>query len=137
MLFFLRAIASTITPSIVTSLVYRLSVLYAATRIVPAIRCVSQGVKHVPSLDDEEPTSRIMGLLISFSPCILIAVYTHLLLQHFSLHGHDAQIFGIQMGSVLLWRWLTAFMVVGLYAIEISLGDETAGDILISNWKTE
>ncbi|KAG4304125.1 hypothetical protein PORY_002489 [Pneumocystis oryctolagi] len=137
MAFFLKAIASTITPSVITSLVYRLSVLYAATRIVPAIRSVSQGVRHVPSLDDEEPTSRIMCILTSFSPCVLIAVYTHLLLQHFPLHGHDTLIFGIQMGSVLIWRWLTAFMVVGLYAIEIYLGDETTGDILMSNWKTD
>ncbi|KAG5438970.1 hypothetical protein PCANB_002300 [Pneumocystis canis] len=134
---FLRAIASTITPSIITSLVYRLSVLYAATRIVPAIRNVSRGVEHIPSLDDDEPTSRIMSILISFSPCILIAVYTHLLLQHFSLHDHDALILGIQIGSILIWRWLTAFVMVGLYAIEISLGDETTGDILTSNWKTD
>ncbi|KTW29858.1 hypothetical protein T552_01062 [Pneumocystis carinii B80] len=134
--FFLKAITSTITPSIITSLVYRLIVLYSATFIVPAVRSVYRGVEHVPSLDDKEPTSRIMNILISFSPCVLIAVYTHLLLQHFSLHGHDALIFGIQMGSVLIWRWLTAFMVVGFYAIEILLGDETTSDILVSHWKT-
>ncbi|KAG5440040.1 hypothetical protein PCK2_000648 [Pneumocystis canis] len=60
---FLKAIASTITPSIITSLVYRLSVLYAATRIVPVVRNVSRGVEHIPSLDDDEPTSRIMSFV--------------------------------------------------------------------------
>ncbi|QSL65007.1 hypothetical protein MERGE_002311 [Pneumocystis wakefieldiae] len=134
--FFLKAITSTITPSIIMSLVYRLIVLYSATFIVPAVQSVYRGVEHVPSLDSKESTSRIMNILISFSPCVLIAVYTHLLLQHFSLHGHDALVFGIQLGSVLTWRWLTAFMVVGFYAIEILLGNETTSDILISHWKT-
>lgn len=44
------AITHTLTPSILTSLLYRISVLYAATRIIPAVRGVSQ-----PNSNTTEP----------------------------------------------------------------------------------
>jgi ICE2 len=49
------AITHTLTPSILTSLLYRIFVLYAATRIIPAVRGVSQEFTSEPDLDSPEP----------------------------------------------------------------------------------
>jgi hypothetical protein len=49
------AITHTLTPSILTSLLYRIFVLYAATRIIPAVRGVSQEFTSEPDLDSSEP----------------------------------------------------------------------------------
>jgi len=49
------AITHTLTPSILTSLLYRIFVLYAATRIIPAVRGVSQGLTSEPNFDSHEP----------------------------------------------------------------------------------
>jgi hypothetical protein len=51
------AITHTLTPSILTSLLYRIFVLYAATRIIPAVRGVSQGLTENKS--SSEPVSPI------------------------------------------------------------------------------
>jgi hypothetical protein len=47
------AITHTLTPSILTSLLYRILVLYAATRIIPAVRGVSQGLTYETSSSTE------------------------------------------------------------------------------------
>jgi hypothetical protein len=49
------AITHTLTPSILTSLLYRIFVLYAATRIIPAVRGVSQELTSEPDFDSPEP----------------------------------------------------------------------------------
>jgi hypothetical protein len=51
------AITHTLTPSILTSLLYRIFVLYAATRIIPAVRGVSQGLYELPSSSEPVPSS--------------------------------------------------------------------------------
>jgi ICE2 len=51
------AITHTLTPSILTSLLYRIFVLYAATRIIPAVRGVSQELTSEPNLDTSEPVT--------------------------------------------------------------------------------
>jgi hypothetical protein len=49
------AITHTLTPSILTSLLYRIFVLYAATRIIPAVRGVSQELTSELDFDSPEP----------------------------------------------------------------------------------
>jgi ICE2 len=49
------AITHTLTPSILTSFLYRIFVLYAAMRIIPAVRGVSQELTSEPNLDSSEP----------------------------------------------------------------------------------
>jgi hypothetical protein len=50
-----KAITHTLTPSILTSLIYRIFVLHAATRIIPAVRGVSQQLSPEPNFDTSEP----------------------------------------------------------------------------------
>ncbi|KAI1402022.1 ICE2-domain-containing protein [Hypoxylon fuscum] len=135
---FLYAAFQTIAPSVMISLVYRLIVFYCATRIIPAVReSGARALMQEPSLDDSDDANRLLGFLSWFSPSILIAVYTSLLLQHFStsdseegwtLHHADAG------GNV--WRWVNVAATMSLYAIELYLGnDDTDG--LVNHWKTD
>src|SRR6185369_6079482 len=78
---FLYAAFQTITPSVIISLTYRIIVFYAATRIIPAVREFgARAVMQEPSLEDSDVASKVLALLAWFSPSILIAVYTSLLL---------------------------------------------------------
>lgn len=83
---FITAALSTITPSVLIALAYRLFVLYASTRIIPAVyESGAAALTNDPSLEETEGAGKILGLLSWFSPSILIAVYTNLLMQHFAL----------------------------------------------------
>ncbi|KAI1332889.1 ICE2-domain-containing protein [Xylariaceae sp. FL0255] len=133
---FLHAAFQTIAPSVMISLVYRIIVFYSATRIIPAVReSGARALMQEPSLDDSDGANRMLGFLSWFSPSILIAVYTSLLLQHFSnneegwtLRDGDAD------GNI--WRWINVAATMGLYAIELYLGSDDA-DGVVSHWKTD
>ncbi|BFZ61796.1 hypothetical protein YB2330_002872 [Saitoella coloradoensis] len=134
---FVSAAANTITPSVVTSLIYRIIVLAAATRIIPALREASRSLSASPSSSDLEPSSRLMNFFITYSPSILIAVYTHLVMQHFGMIEHGPKVLGIAVGSGQAWRWINCFATLALYAGELVLGDEEMGVDLVEHWKVE
>jgi hypothetical protein len=95
---------STVTPSVIVSLVYRLFVFYGSTRIIPAVhRPGGQPLSQEPSVRDREAVSRVAGVFAWYSPCILVAVYTHLLMQHFE----------VIEGNGLNGRWMTSIPVGG------------------------
>ncbi|KAI0896792.1 ICE2-domain-containing protein [Annulohypoxylon nitens] len=102
---FLYAAFQTIAPSVMISLVYRLIVFYCATRIIPAVR--------------------ESGFLSWFSPSILIAVYTSLLLQHFSASDGDEG-WTLRHGDAggNTWRWVNVAATMILYANELRIGNE-------------
>lgn len=80
----------TITPSVIISLAYRVFVMYASTRIIPAVRASgARALSQEPSLEDSDGAGQLLGLLSWFSPSILIAVYTSLLMQHFASVNGD------------------------------------------------
>ena len=58
------AVTHSLTPSILTSLLYRIFVLYAATRIIPAVRGVSQQLTSEPNLDTSEPVSPPFSIVL-------------------------------------------------------------------------
>ncbi|XXH03583.1 hypothetical protein Hte_009988 [Hypoxylon texense] len=136
---FLYAAFQTIAPSVMTSLVYRLIVFYCATRIIPAIReSGARALMQEPSLDDSDEANRLLGFLSWFSPSILIAVYTSLLLQHFSTSNSEegwTLRHGDAGGNV--WRWINVAATMGLYAVELYLGNDDADGGLVSHWKTD
>ncbi|KAI1763970.1 ICE2-domain-containing protein [Hypoxylon sp. FL1150] len=136
---FLYAAFQTIAPSVMISLVYRLIVFYCATRIIPAIReSGARALMQEPSLDDSDEANRLLGFLSWFSPSILIAVYTSLLLQHFSTSNSEegwTLRHGDAGGNV--WRWVNVAATMGLYAIELYLGNDDTDGGLVSHWKTD
>ena len=140
---FIAAALCTVTPSVIISLAYRLFVLYASTRIIPAIReSGARGLSQEPSLEDSDGAGQILGLLSWFSPSILIAVYTSLLMQHFASNGGEGGDAGwwISQGGDEggnLWRWINVAVTMALYALELYLGKEDLDSGLTRHWKIE
>ncbi|KAK5697214.1 hypothetical protein LTR97_007349 [Elasticomyces elasticus] len=124
---FMVAAVKTVTPSVIISLIYRLIVLYAAARIIPAVRESGASALSSDSFEDSEGgVNTLMGLLSYFSPSILIAVYTSLLMQHFASASADrpgewwTSQGGEGGGNVSRWANLAGTMA--LYSIELYLG---------------
>lgn len=138
---FMVAALATITPSVIISLAYRLMVLYSAARIIPAVReSGARALSESPSLEDSDGVSGAMAMLSYFSPSILIAVYTSLLMQHFASASadHPGEWWTSQggEGGGNAWRWANLAGTMALYAVELYLGkgDE---DGLTSHWKMD
>ncbi len=135
---FVYAAFQTITPSVITSLAYRITVFYCATRTVPAVRETgARAFVDDPSLEDSDAANKLLGFLSWFSPSILIAVYTSLLLQHFSVSNDDLG-WTLRAGDAggNTWRWINVAATMGLYAIELYLGGDSE-DALTGHWKSD
>jgi hypothetical protein len=138
----------TITPSVIISLAYRVFVMYASTRIIPAIKeSGARDLSHEPSLDDDDTSTKFLAFLTWFSPSILIAVYTSLLMQHFASGNGNGD-----MGSAVsgewwtnqggdtggnLWRWINLAATMILYAVELKMSKEDDDGRLTSHWKSD
>ncbi|KAH7125726.1 ER membrane protein [Dendryphion nanum] len=141
----------TITPSVIISLAYRVFVMYASARIIPAVRDHgARGLAQEPTLDDEDDAGKFLAFLTWFSPSILIAVYTSLLMQHFasgngngvsgSLDGQVAGEWWTNQGGQVggnFWRWVNLAVTMGLYAIELKIGKDDDDGRLTSHWKSD
>lgn len=140
---FLVAAIMTITPSVIVSLAYRVFVMYASTRIIPAVReSGARALSQEPSLDDSDGVGQTLGLVSWFSPSILISVYTSLLMQHFasmSGNGGGSDWWMNQGGEVggNLWRWANVGSTMLLYAVELYMGRTSSEDGLTSHWKSD
>ena len=137
---FLYAAFQTITSSVLISLTYRIIVFYCATRIIPAVReSGARALMQDPSLEDSDAASRLLGFLSWFSPSMLIAVYTSLLLQHFTVADGNEDL-GWTLrggdGGGNTWRWINIAATMGLYAVELYLGGD-GDDGLTGHWKTD
>ncbi|KAL2011808.1 hypothetical protein VTN00DRAFT_4526 [Thermoascus crustaceus] len=140
----ITAAFSAVTPSVLISLAYRLFVLYASTRIIPAVReSGARALSQEASLDDSDAAGQFLGLLSWFYPSILIAVYTSLLMQHFAstsqAMGGSGEWWSNQGGGGgNLWRWVNLASTLALYAVELYLGKQDDIDAgLAGHWKTD
>ncbi|OJJ49535.1 hypothetical protein ASPZODRAFT_58536 [Penicilliopsis zonata CBS 506.65] len=138
------AIFSAVTPSVLISLTFRLFVFYASTRIIPAVReSGARALSQEASLDDSDAAGQLLGLISYFSPSILVAVYTSLLMQHFSTAsqamGGSGEWWSIQNpGGGNFWRWVNLACTMALYAVELYLGEQDDIDNgLAGHWKTD
>lgn len=146
---FVAAAVDAVTPSVLISLGYRLFVFYASTRIIPAINeSGARGLSIEPTLDDSNAANQILAFLSWFSPSVLVAVYTSLLMQHFAttFGGYSPGITGTigawwsgngQEGmNGNLWKWVNLVGTMTLYAIELWLGrdDDIDSD---GHWKVD
>lgn len=131
----------TITPSVIISLAYRVFVMYASTRIIPAVReSGARALSQEPSLEDSDGVGQALGFISWFSPTILIAVYTGLLMQHFaSTSGNGNGEWWTSQGGHAggnVWRWANLGMTMLLYALELHMG-RNEQDGLTSHWKVD
>ncbi|KAI9039518.1 ICE2 family protein [Aspergillus affinis] len=140
----ITAVFGAVTPSVLISLTYRIAVLYASTRIIPAVReSGARALSQEASLDDEDGAGQFLGLLSYFAPSILISVYTSLLMQHFAstsqAMGGSGEWWSSQGGGGgNLWRWVNLACTMALYAVELWLGENDDLDSgLAGHWKTD
>ncbi|KIV99258.1 uncharacterized protein PV09_09029 [Verruconis gallopava] len=142
---FVFAVVMTITPSVIISLAYRVFVMYAAARIIPAIReSGARALSEEPSLDDDDDAGRFLGFLSWFSPSILIAVYTSLLMQHFTTVNGNGNMgaqgewwfMGVGGGDAggNLYRWLNVVFVQLIYAVELYMSRD---EVIVPHWKVD
>ena len=153
---FVAAALATVSPSVLVSLSYRLLVLYASTRIIPAVResGAARALSQEASLEDSDGAGQILGFLSWFSPSILIAVYTSLLMQHFAASAGPGQAGGAGPAAGALgqrdvwvrsasaagdsvWKWVNIIGTMALYALELYLGKEDVDGGLTGHWKTD
>ena len=127
---------------------YRLFVFYASTRIIPAVNENGpRGLSMEPTLEDTNAANQFLAFLSWFSPSILVAVYTSLLMQHFAttMGGYSPGLTGT-IGAWWngngrpgmdgnLWKWVNLVGTMALYAVELWLGKED--DIDSGHWKVD
>ncbi|KAK9450813.1 ICE2-domain-containing protein [Limtongia smithiae] len=157
---FILAAMSTITPSIAVSLAYRLLVLFASTQIIPAIRegrslgAAGRGSGGAPGAGTDTDTSAAassrtssstgeeggavgMSLVAAYGTCVVIAVYSHLLMEHFGFLPGTTAVMGVGVGTVKLWAWANCFVTLALYASEVGSGQAARSESLTRHWKLE
>ncbi|KAK7205787.1 hypothetical protein BZA70DRAFT_256649 [Myxozyma melibiosi] len=175
---FILAAMSTITPSIVVSLMYRLLVLFATTQIIPALRetgdergpvprsrsssatregagagegvsdgavgaegarAEGDGAESIKQEEQEDGEGASTGQLFvrAYAPCVLIAVYSHLLMQHFGYLRSTTTVGGFEIATWQLWSWVNSGVTLALYASEMMYGKESRGESLARHWKME
>ena len=139
---FMVAAVRTITPSVIISLAYRLMVFYSAARIIPAVReSGARALSESPSLEDSDGVSSLMTVISYFSPSILIAVYTSLLMQHFASASadHPGEWWTSQggEGGGNAWRWANLAGTMALYAVELYIGKGQDDGYMNGHWKLD
>lgn len=144
---FLKLSSSNLTLPIILSLAYRIGVFFAATKIIPILQPNNRNFKNY-----------YLKLIYLYSPCIIIAVYTNLMLQYndeldkendswnwviikLSNFGQKSGLFNYEpvvlkddVHSWQFWNWINIFLVLSLYFIELQTNNPD--DNLTSNWET-
>ncbi|SCU88611.1 LADA_0E11144g1_1 [Lachancea dasiensis] len=108
-----------IAPAVVMNLCFRILIFYSATRIIPALQ-----------KNHKRRSRRFMRVLYLYSPCIVIAMYTHLILQYSGQISNDLCLWGcfpwssdqsaiVVVDSWGFWNWCNIFCTVAIYASEL------------------
>ncbi|GAA5843377.1 hypothetical protein JCM9279_002082 [Rhodotorula babjevae] len=122
---FVMAASSALPFSVIVTLFYRVFVMYAATRVVLALKRRTGGYEDNRKLSEEEPAARVMTVVLTYSRSLLVGVYTHLLLLSES------------QGDQQFWRWVNVFSVIALWSLELRLGAHVDDDEGAGRWKSE
>ncbi|CAI7238553.1 BTE_collapsed_G0026660.mRNA.1.CDS.1 [Saccharomyces cerevisiae] len=119
----IKMASESVSPAIVINLCFRVLMFYSATRIIPALQR-----KNDKQL---RKSRRIMKGLYWYSPCILIAMYTHLILQYsgelkkdLCIWGCSEKWFGVDQPEIIVdswgfWNWCNIFCTILVYATEL------------------
>lgn len=173
---FCKTTLHNISPLILLNLVYRTSVFYAATRIVPlvllanaALPSISAAILPVhlslllssarlsplPAAPRKQAPKQLWLVLVLYAylPCIVILVYTHLMMQHYEATARQqlqlwppaipvpaiARMFDqeqvILVNAMQFWQWTNIVFTLVVYTGELIGGDE--GSQVIDNHMIE
>lgn len=170
--------------SLLTNLVYRIGVFYAATKIIPSlynglpyspprtpqlrsrqtssssissISTLSDDLKESPSPVRKQPVRRlrlsksklpstILTLIYAYSPCIIIAVFSHLMLLYGGELGTELKLWGwwesadenlvIVVHPWQFWNWVNMATTLFLYMAEL-ISNDGLHTAMTSHWKVD
>lgn len=170
---FFLSLAEKLTLPLVVNLAYRIGVFYAATKIIPSLyhrlpysppRTPPHMGSRLSSLTSISPISLHQGekvklsrlnrprpapsttitLIYAYSPCIIIAVYTHMMLLYNGELGNELKLWGWWAGApkdmVIVvhpwqfWNWVKMGTTLLLYMAELS-GDSSSA--MTSHWQVD
>ncbi|KZT57127.1 hypothetical protein CALCODRAFT_483480 [Calocera cornea HHB12733] len=115
----LTLLTSTIPKTLLFSLVYRLTVLHRAGKVLMEI---TAGPWDDDDSTEMRPSRRFAYALMIYRQTIFVIVYSHLLLL-----DHSSQVW---------WRWINIFFTLALWAIELNLTN-AEDQVLGKEWKVE
>lgn len=127
-LLFWKLASESISPAVLINLCFRILIFYSATKIIPAL----QRKDNVKQL---RRSRKIMKLIYWYSPCILIAMYAHLILQYSGELKNELCLWNCNYFSNLenannenemiivdawsFWNWCNIFWTILIYASEL------------------
>ncbi|RKP30911.1 hypothetical protein METBISCDRAFT_27052 [Metschnikowia bicuspidata] len=101
---------------------------------------------RLPLHETHNMPSAALRLIYAYSPCIIIAVYTHLMLLYSGEIGTELKLWGwwadASPGSVVVvhpwqfWNWVNMFTTLVLYMAELG-GNTDANSAMTSHWKVD
>ncbi|AGO11578.1 AaceriADL208Wp [[Ashbya] aceris (nom. inval.)] len=111
-----------INAAVVSNLVFRVIVFYSATRIIPALQRATGGTQ----------SRKLMRIIYWYSPCIVIAMYTHMILRYSGELNNELCIWGCfpwlqseanrdrwVVDAWGFWNWCNLFFTLLIYAVEL------------------
>lgn len=118
----LNFVINTLPKPVLIALLYRLTILQLASRILPTIGADSwESEEGVDNGWDDRPTSTLTRILLTYRQSIFITVYSHLLLL-----DHSSQIW---------WRWMNIFFTLVIWSVELLVSSEDDG--VTKEWKVD
>jgi len=115
-------VTNTLPKPVLCALLYRLTILHLASRILPTIGAdtweAAEGVDD--GWDDDRPTSTLTRILLTYRQSIFVTVYSHLLLL-----DHSSQVW---------WRWTNIFFTLFIWSVELLV---SGGEDGTKDWKVD
>ncbi|KAG6842247.1 hypothetical protein C0991_000217 [Blastosporella zonata] len=118
----LNFVINTLPKPVLLALLYRLTILHLASRILPTIGADTwESEDGVHDGWEDRPTSNLTRILLSYRQFIFVTVYSHLLLL-----DHSSQIW---------WRWMNIFLTLVIWSVELLVSSEE--DVTAKDWKVD
>ncbi|KAK0446379.1 uncharacterized protein EV420DRAFT_1767770 [Desarmillaria tabescens] len=118
----LNFVTNTLPKPVLVALLYRLTVLQLASKILPGIGADSWDDEDgVDNGWEDRPTLTLTRILLTYRQLIFVTVYSHLLLL-----DHSSQVW---------WRWINIFFTLVMWSIELLVSTED--DTVQKEWKVD
>lgn len=129
-----------ISPAVVVNLCFRILIFYSATRIIPSLQ-------RRDDIGQVKRSRSVMQLIYWYSPCILIAMYAHLILQYSGELKNDLCLWNstwftpnnngnvVDNANIVIvdawsfWNWCNIFWTILIYASELIGGGPSNNDL--------
>ncbi|KAF9270112.1 hypothetical protein L218DRAFT_952306 [Marasmius fiardii PR-910] len=119
----LNFVTNTLPKPVLIALLYRLTILHFASRILPNIGADSW--EKEDGVDDGwegRPTSALTRIVLTYRQLLFVMVYSHLLLL-----DHSSQIW---------WRWINIFFTLTMWGVELIVSPDN-DDVVSKEWKLD